>query len=295
MIVISSHSGLVRRLLAVLAAVTTLAVAGCTDAAKTAANADGRLDVVAAFYPLQFVAERVGGDRVRVTNLVNPGVEPHDIEPDAKQLELITEADLVMHLAGFQPAVDEAIEAQAKDRALDVANGGNDPHIWLDPMRLAAIGDKVAERLAKVDSTAADGFRTHAKDLRAALVALDAEYTSALRTCQRHDIVTSHAAFGYLAERYKLSQIPITGISPEEEPTPQRLAEIAALAKQKGVTTIYFETLVSPKIAETLAKEVGAKAEVLDPIEGLKPGAGGDYLSVMRENLARLRTGLGCT
>ena len=308
-----------RRLLAALATVATLAAAGCTSApART--DAGGRLDVVAAFYPLQFVAERVGGDRVRVTNLVNPGVEPHDIEPDSKQLAPITDADLVVHLAGFQPAVDEAIKAQAKDRAFDVAgveplseappgaeeeepaggakehaNEGKDPHVWLDPMRLAAIGDKVAERLATVDSAAADAFRTRAKELRATLVDLDEEYMTALRTCQRRDIVTSHAAFGYLAARYKLSQIPITGLSPEEEPTPQRLAEVTALAKQKGVTTIYFETLVSPKIAETLAKEVGAKADVLDPIEGLEAGSGGDYVSVMRENLAKLRTGLGCT
>jgi zinc transport system substrate-binding protein len=310
----------VRKLLALLAALATLAAAGCSNSPK-AANSHGRLDVVAAFYPLQFVAERIGGDRVSVTNLVKPGVEPHDIEPDSKQLALLGEANLVVHLAGFQPAIDEAIASQAKDRAFDVAgveplsdeppgaaeaekpgqatqnraNVGKDPHVWLDPMRLAAIGDKLAERLATVDSANADAYRARAKDLRANLVTLDEDYTTALRTCQRRDIVTSHAAFGYLAARYKLTQVPISGISPDEEPTPQRMAEVAALAKQKGVTTIYFETLVSPKLAETLAKEVGAKAEVLDPIEGLQAGAGGDYLSVMRDNLAKLRTGLGCT
>jgi zinc transport system substrate-binding protein len=319
MIVISGHSIGVRRLLASLAVVATLVAAGCSSTPNKA-NAGGRLGVVAAFYPLQFIAERIGGDRVAVTNLVNPGVEPHDIEPDSKQLALISEANLIVHLAGFQPAVDQAIESQAKDRAFDAArveplneaapgveeqpvggqqkpraNQGKDPHVWLDPVRLAAIGDKLADRFAQLDSAHADEFRARAKDLRANLTTLDQEYSSALRTCQRRDIVTSHAAFGYLAARYKLTQVPITGISPEEEPTPQRLAQVTALAKQKGVTTIYFETLVSPKIAETLAKEVGAKAEVLDPIEGLQPGAQRDYLSVMRDNLAKLRTGLGCT
>src|SRR6185312_4405980 len=139
---------------------------------------------------------------------------------------------------------------------------------------------KVAERLGAVDGANADAYLDRATAFKAELATLDKEFEDGLKTCARRDIVTSHAAFGYLAAKYSLTQVPISGISPEAEPSPQRVAEVAALAREKGVTTIFFETLVSPKVAETLAREVGAKAEVLDPIEGLASDAapGTDYL-----------------
>ena len=289
-------------LLAAGIALTT--ISACSSDSK----ADGTVDVVAAFYPLQFVAERVGGDAVKVTNLAKPGVEPHDLELEPKQLAGIADADLALYLKGFQPAVDEAIEAEAKESSFDVASvqplneapegeeEGKDPHVWLDPTRLATIAGKVAERLAAVDKDHADDYRLRATKLKIELTALDDEFTKGLQNCARTDIVTSHAAFGYLAKRYNLTQVPISGLSPEAEPSPQRVAEVAALAKEKGVTTIFFETLVSPKVAQTLATEVGARAEVLDPIEGLRADAapGEDYLSVMRQNLTKLREALGC-
>jgi zinc transport system substrate-binding protein len=278
-------------------------------------KADGKIDVVAAFYPLQFVAEKVGGADVQVINLARPGVEPHDLELEPKQLATIADTDLALYLAGFQPAVDEAIKSEAKDKSFDVATvqplseapeeeeeghegeeHGKDPHVWLDPTRLAAIADKVAERLGSVDSANADAYKDRATAFKKELTTLDKEFEDGLKTCARRDIVTSHAAFGYLAAKYNLTQVPISGISPDAEPNPQRVAEVAALAKEKGITTIFFETLVSPKVAETLAKEVGAKAEVLDPIEGLAADAapGTDYLSVMRQNLGKLRAALSC-
>lgn len=294
-------------LLATGIAVATLGAAACSS---DKAGADGKVTVVAAFYPLQFVAERVGGDAVTVTNLAKPGIEPHDLELQPKQLASLADADLVTYLSGFQPAVDEAIEAEARNTSFDIAsveplddapkddeeNKGKDPHIWLDPGRLASIATQVAERLSGVDRANAEAYRSRAAALRADLLKLDVEYRNGLQTCARRDIVTSHAAFGYLAKRYNLTQIPITGLSPEAEPSPQRVIEVAALAKEKGVTTIFFETLVSPKVAETLAQEVGARAEVLDPIEGLAADAapGTDYLSVMRQNLGKLREALGC-
>jgi zinc transport system substrate-binding protein len=309
----------VRHLLLALGLVPAALGAGCSAGSPASTGGD-RLEVVAAFYPLQFVTERVGGDRVKVTNLARPGVEPHDLELEPRQLASLADADLVVHLAGFQPAVDEAIDAEAKDAAFDVAtvqplsdapegaeeegeesgeqhaNEDKDPHVWLDPTRLAAIGDRLAERLGAVDKANAAAYRERAAALRTELTALDGEFSGGLKDCARRDIVTSHAAFGYLAARYNLTQVPISGLSPEGEPTPQRVAEVAALAKAKGVTTIFFETLVSPKVAQTLADEVGARAEVLDPIEGLQPGAapGTDYLSVMRQNLGKLRQALGC-
>jgi zinc transport system substrate-binding protein len=288
-------------------------VAGCADDGA----ADGKLSVVAAFYPLRFLAERIGGDTVSVTDLAKPGVEPHDLELEPKQVVAVGAADVVVYLAGFQPAVDDVIADEAKDVAFDVAtvapladapagaqededgekhaNEGKDPHVWLDPVRFAAIGDRLAERFARADPAHADAYRARAAEVHAQLTALDGDYTKALATCQRREIVTSHAAFGYLAARYRLTQVPISGISPEGEPSPKRVAEVATMAREKGVTTIFFETLVSPKIAETLAGEVGAKAEVLDPLEGVEAGSGADYLSVMRQNLGKLTAALSCS
>ncbi|PZF87087.1 metal ABC transporter substrate-binding protein [Micromonospora deserti] len=308
-----------------LAAATTalLALGGVAACSDDTAGADPqRVDVVAAFYPLQFLAERIGGDAVTVTNLVKPGAEPHDLELNAGQVGQVSQAELIVYLKGFQPAVDEAVEQNAADRAFDVTtvqplldaaagghehegeaeepgheeeSGGKDPHLWLDPTRLATVGDQLAERLGRADPERAADYTARAAALRTELEKLDAEFAAGLKTCQRREIVVSHTAFGYLAERYQLEQIGITGLSPETEPAPQRLAEVAEEAREHKATTIFFETLVSPKVAETIAGEVGAKTAVLDPIEGLSADNGGDYLSVMRTNLQTLRTALSCS
>jgi zinc transport system substrate-binding protein len=310
---------------ALAAAVTLLALAtaGCGDGAAGAGADTGRVEMVTAFYPLQFVAQRVGGDAVAVSNLTKPGAEPHDLELNPQQVGDISEAGLVVYLKGFQPAVDEAVAQQAGDRAFDIAaveplldaaagahehdgeaegeehaeeeTGGKDPHVWLDPTRLATIGDRLAERLGQVDTARAADYTARAQALRADLDKLDKEYAAALATCQRREIVTSHTAFGYLATRYKLEQVGISGLTPEAEPSPQRLAAVAEEAREHKATTIFFETLVSPKTAETIAQEVGAKTAVLDPLEGLPEAGGGDYLSVMRTNLTTLTAALGCS
>jgi ABC-type metal ion transport system, periplasmic component/surface adhesin len=309
------------------------AVVGATAACGDSGADDGRLSVVAGFYPLQFVAERVGGDHVRVTSLTQPGAEPHDLELSPRQVAGLSEANLVLYLQGFQPAVDEAVR-QAGVRTLDVAAlvplltaeagdghdhgaegtaeepagdepdghedegqsdpGSRDPHVWLDPTRLATIADAVATTLAELDPDDAAGYRERAAGLQADLTALDREYTDGLRDCVRREIVVSHAAFGYLADRYDLRQIPITGLSPDTEPTPGELAAAVETARAVGATTIFFETLVSPDVAQAVADAIGADTAVLDPIEGLGPDVTGDYLSVMRDNLATLRTALGC-
>lgn len=306
----------------VLAAATALLALGAGAGCSTgdAAGADPqRVDVVAAFYPLQFLAERIGGDAVRVTNLAKPGAEPHDLELSPSQVGQVTEAELIVYLKGFQPAVDDAVEQNGGDRTFDVTSvqplldatagghdhegeeghaeetGGKDPHVWLDPTRLAGIGDQLAQRLGKADSDHAADYAARAAALRADLTTLDGEFRNGLATCQRREIVTSHAAFGYLADRYQLDQVGITGLSPDVEPSPQRLAHVIEEAKEHQATTIFFETLVSPKVAETIAGQVGAKTAVLDPIEGLAAGSNGDYLSVMRTNLQTLQTALSCS
>ncbi|MEV4625273.1 metal ABC transporter substrate-binding protein [Micromonospora sp. NPDC049523] len=305
-----------------LAAVASalLMLGGLAACGQDAAGGDagGRVQVVAAFYPLQYVAERVGGDAVRVTNLAKPGAEPHDLELNPSQVGQVSEADVIVFLKGFQPAVDDAVEQVGGDRTFDVAGveplrdaaeGGHehdegagaggrsevkDPHVWLDPTRLATIGDRLAERLARTDPNRAADYTARAQALRTDLSALDQEYTQGLRTCQRRELVTAHTAFGYLAARYQLEQVGISGVTPEDEPSPKRLAEVADEAREHGATTIFFETLVSPKVAETIAREVGAKTAVLDPIEGLPAGGNADYLSVMRTNLGALKTALNC-
>ncbi|MET8261153.1 metal ABC transporter substrate-binding protein [Micromonospora sp. NPDC005553] len=306
----------------VLAAATALlalgAGAGCSTGGAAGADPQ-RVDVVAAFYPLQFLAERIGGDAVRVTNLAKPGAEPHDLELNPSQVGEVSDAELIVYLKGFQPAVDDAVAQNGGDRAFDVTSvqplldasagghdhegeeghaeesGGKDPHVWLDPTRLAGIGDQLAQRLGKADPDHAADYTARATALRADLTTLDGEFKQGLATCQRREIVTSHAAFGYLADRYQLDQVGITGLSPDVEPSPQRLAHVIEEAKEHQATTIFFETLVSPKVAETIAGQVGAKTAVLDPIEGLAAGSNGDYLSVMRTNLRTLQTALSCS
>jgi len=321
-LILGQHLSMLRRTSALMvSALAAAALSACGDNGAGPATAPAeKINVVVAFYPLQFISERIGGDAASVTNLAQPGVEPHDMELSPQQVAEISEADLVVYLKGFQPQVDEAVAQQAADKAFDVATveqmrdaaadahgheeegvaeeeheeaeGGKDPHVWLDPTRLARIGDALATRMGEAAPDA--GFSERAATLHADLDALDSEYTEGLKTCQRHEIVTSHTAFGYLAEKYGLEQIGITGLSPESEPPAQRLAEVTEEAREHGATTIFFETLVSPEVAETIAREVGAQTAVLDPIEGLQPGSTDDYLSIMRANLATLRTALGC-
>ena len=268
---------------------------GCGGGSQAAepGGGDASLEVVASFYPLAYAIERVGGTRVRVTNLTPPGAEPHDIELSVRDVERVRAADLVVYLgSGFQPQLERAV-GDGEGRALDLLAGldllpGGDPHVWLDPLRYTEIVDRLGREL---------GAETAARALTTRLRGLDGELEQGLAECERREIVTSHAAFGYLAERYGLVQIAITGIAPEAEPTARDLERVVELVRDRGATTIFFETLVSPRLAETVARETGANTAVLNPIEGLteeEVERGEDYFSVMRANLAALRKGLGC-
>lgn len=269
----------------VLILVSALLLAGCG-----AGGSGGKNSVVAAFYPLAYAAERIGGPGFHVENLTPPGAEPHDLELTPREVGRIVNASVVLYLShGFQPAVSKAVE-QARGRKVDVLAGlplhGNDPHVWLDPLLFARIGTKIGAALRRPSS----GF---VADMRK----LDEAYRSGLRDCKRREIVTSHAAFGYLAARYGLEQVAITGLAPESEPSPQQLAHVVEVVRRTHATTVFFETLVSPRLAETVAREVGARTAVLDPIEGLTPDEqkrGDDYLTLMRGNLVALRKALAC-
>jgi zinc transport system substrate-binding protein len=251
--------------------------------------------VVAAFYPLAFAASEIGGASVDVENLTPPGAEPHDLEVSPQDVAEIRDADLVLLLGrGFQPQLEDAagnadnVVRLLDTPSLDVHSNG-DPHVWLDPVRYSLMVSRIGQELGK---------QAVAGELKRRLTDLDNEFRVGLAHCERHEIVTSHEAFAYLAERYGLEQVAITGLSPEAEPEPGQLQKIIDLVRADGVTTIFFETLVSPRIAETVARETGATTAVLNPIEGLtaeEAAKGEDYFSLMRENLAALRAGLGCS
>jgi zinc transport system substrate-binding protein len=290
-----------------LTLVLVTALPACGDAVSADRTGES-VAVVASFYPLAFVAERVGGDRVTVTNLTPPGVEPHDLELTADDLEAIAAADVVIDVGGgFQPSVEEAVAAEASGITIDALagapalpgqDGGGDPHMWLDPARVATLADRVGEALTEADPAGATVFGDRAAALRADLEALDREFRDGLASCRSRVLITNHAAFGYLAAAYDLDQRAISGLSPEAEPDPGRIAELAAEAERDGVTTVFTEELVSAEVAETLATEAGLTTAVLSPLEGLseeRAAAGEDYLSVMRANLEVMRDGLGCT
>ncbi|MEX2256043.1 MAG: metal ABC transporter substrate-binding protein [Acidimicrobiia bacterium] len=294
-----------RALSTALGVAVLVAAAGAT--APPAAAAREPLGVVAAFYPLAWAVEQVGAGNVKVSNLTPAGAEPHDLELTPDDRDAIEDARLVVVLGkGFQPAVEDA--ASVRDSGtlevlehLPIGVKGNrvDPHVWLDPVLMSDIVDDVAASLAKIDAKHAPQYRANARAVRADLEMLDAEFRAGLGDCERDVIVTAHEAFGYLADRYGLQQEGVAPLSPDAEPSPERLADLADLAEERGVTTIFTEELVSPKIAQTLAREAGGlETAVLSPLESLTDAQvhrHADYLSVMRVNLKRLQQALGCT
>jgi zinc transport system substrate-binding protein len=279
-----------------VAAVGT-ALTGCASAG---ASADaGRPSVAASFYPLAFVAERVGGAEVQVENLTTPGVEPHDLELTTSQVRELASADLVIYEKDFQPAVDEAVEQNASALVLEVTDivsvERGDPHVWLDPTRLAAITDAVADALAEVAPKHADRFHQRADSLVAELDTLDQDFRDGLTDCARTVVVTSHDAFGYLADRYGLEMVGISGLAPDAEPSPARLKKIHQVIEDADVTTVFYERLVSPDVAQTLSTDLGVSTAVLDPVEGLTGDTETeDYLTLMRANLEALKEANGC-
>ena len=293
----------------VLLAACAALLTGCASA--DAGGDDGRMPVTAAFYPLQFATERVGGEHVRVTSLTKPGVEPHDLELTPRAVGSLARSKAVVHLVGFQPAVDQAVTTQAPDAGLDVTpaarltltagdehgdgDAAPDPHFWLDPTRLADVATALGEDFARRDPANAADYRANAASLVADLDELDTEFRTGLAQCRTRELVTGHAAFGYLAERYDLHQEGVAGVSPDVEPDAATLRDLSAHVRDAGVTTVYSESLVSPALAETVARESGARVAVLDPLEGITDASrGNDYLEVMRANLGTLRAGQEC-
>lgn len=273
-----------------------------------------KVSVAASFYPVAFAAQRVGGSRVDVANLTPIGAEPHDLELNSEQLDRLLEARVAFVLGnGFQPAVERAadrrdgptidllaklVDARGKKIAKEGKTGGLDPHVWLDPILMSQLVGEVERGLTAADPKGAATYEKNAQALQGRLDALDTRYRDRLTGCSRDLLVTSHEAFGYLANRYRLRQEGVAGLSPDAEPDPARLGELAALARDQGVTTVFTEETVSPRIAQTLARDAGGlRTEVISPLESLtkrERDDKADYFTLMDANLGKIATALGC-
>ncbi|WP_172386322.1 metal ABC transporter substrate-binding protein [Streptomyces sp. MNP-20] len=313
-----------RTALAAAAALGLATLSACASDDAAATNNKGKLDVVASFYPMQYLAEQIGGKHVEVTTLTEPGQEPHDLEISAKQRAQLEESDAALYLKGLQPNVDEAISQSAIKTKIDATtltslekhgtevgghaeehdeheghdhghdHGGKDPHIWLDPVRFGEVAEGVGKAFAKADPKHRATYEKNTEALVKKLKGLDTEFRNGLKDTKSKVFITTHAAFGYLAERYGLTEEAISGLDPEGEPSANRVRELQKMAKADGVTTVFYETLVSDKTARTLADDTKLKTDVLDPIEGItEKSRGDDYVQVMRSNLKSLRTALG--
>ncbi|MFE4172623.1 metal ABC transporter substrate-binding protein [Streptomyces sp. NPDC056909] len=321
-----------RRLIptATLAGAVTLglvALSACSSSDAADKKSGDKLAVTASFYPMEFLAQQIGGDHVSVTTLTKPGVEPHDLELKPRQTAELGESDVIVYLKGIQPAVDKAIDQSGVERIVDAASlttlekhgtevghvhggdehaadehaaeeestaDGNDPHIWLDPVRYAEVAKGVGAALEKADPDNADTYRKNTDALVTKLGGLDTAFKQGLADTATKTFITTHAAFGYLAERYGLEQEAIAGIDPEAEPSPARIKELETIAEQDKVSTVFFETLASDRTAKTIAADSGLKTDVLDPLEGITDRSkGDDYIEVMQANLAALQKALG--
>ena len=322
-----------RALLTLCAAASAVALAACsggtgTTAASGQSDSQG-LRVMASFYPLKYLTEQVGGTHVTVTSLTPDGAEPHDLDLSPAMVDSIGRADAVVYLKGFQTAVDEAVEQQSPKTAIDLADtvtlvdageGSNhpadedeegesghegqsghehhhdmakDPHFWLDPQRMADAASFIGEQLAAADPANANDYRANASTTADSMRQLSETLSNRTASCQSKTFVTAHTAFGYLADRAGLTQVGISGLDPDSSPSAARLQEIAEVVKSQGVTTIFTESLIDPKVAQTLADDLGIGTAVLDPIES-QVDASKDYAAVMNENIDALAKALNC-
>ncbi len=271
-----------------------------------------KIHVTTSFYPLYFFASHIAGDKATVYNITPAGAEPHDYEPTTQDVARIEDSKLLVLNGGKLEAWGDKIkdilkntptvviavgETLANQNIIEEGESSLDPHVWLDPVLAKKEVVIIADGLKQIDPSNAEYYETNAQALESKLDNLNQAYVVGLSKCQKKDIITSHAAFGYLARQYSFNQVSISGLSPDAEPSPQQLANVAKFAKKNNVKYIFFESLVSPKLSETIAHEVGAQTLVLNPIEGLSDeelAKGKNYFTEMESNLKNLRTALEC-
>lgn len=273
-------------------------------------SGSGKVRVAASFYPLYFVASRIGGERVEAVNLTPAGAEPHDYELSPRDIAFVEKSRLLVLCGGNLEAWGEDVASGRQAGSVVYAGEGLmtgameedgetsvDPHVWLSPALYAKVAEKVAGALESIDPEGAAYYRGNLAAFEAEAAALDTAFRTGLANCGKKEIVTSHDAFGYLASAYDLTQVSIAGLSPDAEPSPRQMTEVARFAREHEVKYIFFESMVSPELARTIAEEVGAATLVLNPLEGLsgeEMAAGKDYFSEMESNLFNLRLALEC-
>jgi zinc transport system substrate-binding protein len=273
---------------------------------------NGKLQVTASFYPMYFFASQIGGDKADVINITPASAEPHDYEPTTQQIVKINQSNMLVLNGGIMEAWGSKIKDQLSGSNVLVVTTGEglinkdlnengqkilDPHVYMDPILAKKQVTAIEKGFEKIDPKDASYFQANARKLEGELDQLNAEFKQGLSNCKQKDFITSHAAFGYLAAQCGINQVSISGVSPDEEPSSQKLAEITQLVKQKDIKIIFFESLVSPKLSDTIANETGVKTMVLDPIEGITSDgikAGQNYLTIMRQNLNNLQIALQC-
>ncbi|MDQ0493474.1 metal ABC transporter substrate-binding protein [Paenibacillus brasilensis] len=314
----------------VLSAGLALILSGCgaksdnaaTNASPTEPNTAKKLNVVTTFYPMYEFTRQVAGDHANVTALIPAGAEPHDWEPSAKDMAQVKDADVFVYNGIVEGWAEQALSSASNDKrvVVEASKGLNlmegtaeeeegeahaeeghshdhvlDPHVWLDPVLAQKEVESIEAGLAQADPANKADYEKNADAYIAKLKDLDTAFKTGLKDVKRKDFITQHAAFSYLAKQYGLTQVPIAGLSPEQEPTPDKLADIIKFSKANNVKTIFFETLVDPKVAQTVATEIGAKTDVLNPLEGLTDEDKQnnlDYLGVMKNNLEALKKAL---
>lgn len=267
--------------------------------------ANGKITVSASFYPLYEFARQVGGDKIIATSVIPAGAEPHDYEPTPQVLVATQKANTFIYNGGtMEPWVDKFLPdyknlaIKASDHInLQQTSEGKDPHFWLDPMLAQQIVANIRDGLIKISPANKDYFTKNAAAYVAQLAQLDKDFKTGLQTCQTRTIITSHDAFSYFGQRYNLDVVSIAGMDPDSEPSAAKLAELSNLVRQKNVKYVFFESLVSPRLADTIAQETSAKTAVFDPLEGLTDDAqkaGKNYITVQHDNLKALQLALGC-
>ncbi|ACT01712.1 metal ABC transporter substrate-binding protein [Paenibacillus sp. JDR-2] len=304
----------------VLGAGLSLILAGCGNQAKETTSSDGKLKVVTTFYPMYEFSKQVAGDHADVVALIPSGSEPHDWEPSAKDMAAIKDADVFVYNGIVEGWVDSALSSAANEqrvvveasKGISLMEGEEhehgeeeehsheeeshlDPHVWLDPVLAQQEVRAIQAALEQADPGNKEDYKKNADQYVAKLQELDLAFKDALTNAKHKEFVTQHAAFGYLAKQYGLTQIPISGLSPEQEPSPDEMAEVVEFAKEHQVQTIFFETLVDPKVAQVVADEIGAATDVLNPLEGLAAEDiknNLDYIGIMTNNLEALKKAL---
>jgi zinc transport system substrate-binding protein len=291
---------LYKKIIALILFGALLVAVGCTEPTSSKKDSN-KTKVYATFYPMYDLAKSIGGDKIVVSTLVPPGIEPHEWEPSPKTLAKSADADLIVaNGLGMEPWLAQINESIGKVQVVQLAEGitslhdGShiDPHVWLDPTKTKEMAKSLTEELVKVDGENQAYYEDNLKQVEEKLNKLDQEYVNVLSTAKNRNFVVSHQAFSYLAKKYNLNQIALRGLDAESEPTPAVMAEVINYCKSHHVKYVFYEELINPKLSNLLAQEVGAKLLKLNPLESLTEDEikqGKDYFSVMQDNLANLK------